>query len=557
MTQNNSPGTPGFDYSEDIDGPRRNNRRWLIGGGVVAVLLAVAVAVAFLSRPADDRQSSSADGQPVSGGELVYSDAGPVTNLKFANYSVMNYYAAVTDTLLYLGDDGKTVPYLAESYTTGDDGREYTFTLREGVTFSDGSALDAEVVARNLEVLARGDDARGVPATKGFQTIEKVTATDDRTLVVHLTTADNTLLSALSSPANGIVSDSTLDLGYDDQKSVDKLVGSGAFVFESQKPGEEIVLKRRDDYSWPPSTSSNKGAAYLERVIIRNLPEVGLRASAVNSGQVDLAWGIQPSDESVVTEGGSAVDAVQSPGSVTDSLVFRASQPVVSDPRVRQALTVGTDRSALISSVLSDSYVAADSWFAHNQQGFTDLSDDLAYDPDKANRLLDEAGWTERDNEGFRVKDGQRLSFKAVSSNQRIGLKPSLEYLEGQWRRNLGVEMISYAGDQTAFNASWQDPSYQVQGNAGWPTLMFGPQQLAGSQFYEDAKLESLLTALRTATTEESYNTAAEAVQKYIVTDSALVLPLFDEVQVYARGEGVHMTYNGLTSPQFQEAWVE
>ncbi|MBW9336932.1 ABC transporter substrate-binding protein, partial [Herbaspirillum sp. RU 5E] len=89
----------------------------------------------------------------------------------------------------------------------------------------------------------------------------------------------------------------TLAKTFKEQALPANLIGSGPFVFKSQIPNKEVVLARRDDYNWPAPGVPNPGRAYLERIVIHEIVEEGLRTGALESGQVDIAKGIQPSDE--------------------------------------------------------------------------------------------------------------------------------------------------------------------------------------------------------------------------------------------------------------------
>ncbi len=199
------------------------------------------------------------------------------------------------------------------------------------------------------------------------------------------------------------------------------MVGSGPFIYESQIPDQEVVLKKRPDYAWPPTTSPNQGAAYLDKLVVRVIGEPGLRAGAVQSKQVDLARGIQPTDEPALNQGGFQVIPVAAPVLTANIVGFRINNDLVSDQRVRRALQLGIDRQAVVDTVLSPSYQAADSVLGHDDPLFSNESADLGYDPVKAESLLDEAGW-KVGNDGIREKDGKKLNLTLAASNQSAGV---------------------------------------------------------------------------------------------------------------------------------------
>lgn len=520
-------------------------------------LLACAVAAVVLAACSSAQQTPSAgpSGEPVSGGTLTFSDVQFVTDALSTNYTTANLLFQVVDRLVYIDPKtGEVHPWLASEFSRNDDATQYTFTIRDGVTFSDGTPLTADVVKANFDQLGKGDPAKKIPAFSDFVGYDR-SEVNGNTITVFLSRSNTNFYKVAANGRAAIRGLSTLALDYDGQSKIENVVGSGAFVFESQIPDQEVVLRKRPDYAWPPSTSPNQGAAYLDQITIRVIGEPGLRAGAVQSQQVDLARGIQPTDEPALKQGGFQVIPVAAPALTVNMVGLRVNNELVTDQRVRRALQLGIDRQAVVDTVLSDSYQASDSVLGHNDPLFTDVSAGIGYDPEKAKALLDEAGW-KVGSDGIREKDGQKLNLTLAASNQSVVFKPAFEFIESSWR-DLGVGLVNRAGDTTFFNASNTDPATPLLGtrtgyNIGLG-LLFGRDN-GNLTFAPNPDLIALSDEELQATDPTELKDVVAREQQKIIDDQ-LALILWDEVQVHAAAPNVHIDFTNYTEPLFQSAW--
>ncbi|MCX5044157.1 ABC transporter substrate-binding protein [Aldersonia sp. NBC_00410] len=522
------------------------------------ILVAGVLAAGVLAGCSQGQQIAATDGpsgDPQKGGTVVYSDVMFVTDALSGFYSTGNLLLQVVDRLVYVDpSNGAITPWLAEEFSRNDNATQYTFKIRDGVTFSDGTPLTAEVVKANLDQVGKGDQEKKIPAFTDFVGYDRSEVAGN-TVTVFLSKPNANFYRALAGHRAGIRGLSTLALNYENQAKIENVVGSGAFVYESQVPDQKIVLKRRDGYAWPPAVSPNKGAAYLDKLEIRAIGEPGLRAGAVQSKQVDVARGIQPTDEAGLTAAGKQVVPVTAPLLTSNIAAVRIGNEEVSDVRVRKALQLGIDRQALVDTVLSDNYQAADSVLNHDDPAFTDLSKEIAYDPDEARRLLDEAGW-KVGSDGIREKDGKKLALSLSASVQSVVMRPAVEFLESQWRE-LGISLVNLAGDTTAYNIAISDPTKPLLGtrtgyNNGL-SLLFGRDKNTMT-FVPDNDLIALSTDELSSTDAAKQKEVLGQVQEQIV-DKHLALVLWDEVQVHAASQDLHIDFDTLTEPLFQSAW--
>jgi len=504
--------------------------------------------------------SAADDGKPVQGGTLTYAEVTPITTFQTQAarfYEKANVLNSVLDRLTYFdAESGKLVPWIASSFKANADNTEFTFDIRPGVSFSDGTALDAAAVKANLDALGKGIEKAQIQPNVDFASYQSATVVDKDTVKVKLKNADANFLRATSSVTAGLVSPKTLELDNAGQSDIKQISGSGPFVYESEKPDEELVLAKRADYAWAPETAENQGAAYLDKVVVKYLPEVAHRAGAVQSGQVDLVRGLQPADETAVANSGNQVLPAAGIDLTANTAAVRIGSGKLADEKVRQALQVGIDRQALKDTVLSDSYEIAGSILNHKAPGFVDLSADLAYDPEKAKALLDEAGW-KVGADGIRAKDGKKLEVTVTSSNNSVVIKPAFELIEQQWRA-IGVKLVNRAADNTFLATAMLDPKVEFFGTRqfayGGLGPVFGPATNTQT-LNADKELNELFDAERAAADEAKHQELVAEEQRALVAEKALALVLWDEVQVYGGHKGTHVEFTSGTAPIFQGAW--
>ncbi|UMY18330.1 ABC transporter substrate-binding protein [Methylobacterium organophilum] len=346
------------------------------------------------------------------------------------------------DTLLSENrETGALEPYLAESWQTLDDGRTYEFILREGVTFSNGEALDAEAVARNFRTLwtlaEQGVSPTPAAYLRGFLRAE---ALDRRTVRVAFKEPNAGFLQANTEGQFGILAPETL-AKTPEERCAQGVIGSGPFVLREAVQDERVEYVRREGYAWAPATYGRQGPAALERVTIRIVPEESLRAAGVLAGEYDLAYSIYKSGVAQAA-GQEAVRIVTAPNrGVVNSFVVNTADPVLSDRAVRRAIQHGIDRAPLVSAFYGDGVEAASDVVSRGHPFYADHSDLLRYDPDRARRLLDEAGW-KPGADGIRAKDGRRLEVGLTFVKGTIGsLQVGWEYVQNQLSA-LGIALV-------------------------------------------------------------------------------------------------------------------
>src|SRR5436190_19312880 len=203
--------------------------------------------------------------------------------LKVGVYDTAANIAAslILETLVRLDDSGKPAPGLAVSWTHSDDFRTWTFKLRQGVKFHDGTPFNAQAVAWTFARLK--DPKNNCRCAFYLANILKVEATDDSTLVYSLKDPSVDFPAILTRPteSNTVHSPAAIQAKGDDYNR--NPVGTGPFVLKSFTAGDRLVVERNPDY-W------DKGKPYLDRVVLRPLPDSQSRFASLKSGETDLVW---------------------------------------------------------------------------------------------------------------------------------------------------------------------------------------------------------------------------------------------------------------------------
>ena len=544
--------------------PRTLTRRQA-GGLGAAVLGALGLAACSSSTAAPGAEASEAD--RVDGGELTIYHANITVLDPRQNHGIVG--RALADSLVDADPDtGEILPWLASAWEIDEDGLTYTFTLREGITFSDGTALDAAAVKTNLDQSAQQvEDGEGWYYQGLFDDYVGTEATGELEVVVTFSRPNPSFLPTLATGQLAILAPSSFDLSYE-QRDNGEFIGSGSFVLESYTPNEGIVLARREDYAWPSGAATHEGAPSIERITISFVDEQSVRESALQAGETDLAQNptTQVADQ-LEAEGNGLIFRAQS--GIPYSLVLNLTDPALQDIAVRRALSRAIDRQAIFEGVTGARQPASTSVLTPSTTGYADVSQHLVHDLDEANRLLDEAGWTTGDD-GIRVKDGRRLTFELILWWEPQEVSDALQLLKEQVA-GAGIE-ITVREDIGGAGGSWRDGKSQLHLNnatraAGELALYsqytndnFESASLIEGvdfgrpldDFTESGGLSDLVTAQITEPDEEVRAQLLAEAQEIIVRD-ALRIPLFDNINSESGFFASAPTVHGLRSSTLSE----
>ncbi len=459
---------------------RLNHRPLRSGLALVAAATLVLAGCASSDRDGEGGSGGGSEGGGATGGDFVFAgSAEPVTFDPFFASDGESFRVARQIFEGLVGTEPGTAdpaPLLAEEYDVSDDGLTYTFTLRDGVTFQDGTDFDAEAVCFNFDrwynmpASAQSPDLtyyygalfRGFATgeTSGDAIYESCEA-GDGVATVNLKSPFAGFLSALSLPAFSMQSPTALQKDQDDAAenprqttySAGAPVGTGPFTFESFTPGENVTLVRNDDY-WGD-------VAKVDRAIVVAIDDPTARADALRAGDIDGYDLVGPADLTALEGEGFTIE--NRPAFNVLYLGFNQKQKPLDDIRVRQAIAHAINLDEVVSTSLPEGTVKATQFIPDVVAGYNPDVTTYEYDPERARQLLDEAGATGATIE-FNYPTGvsrpympdPEATFNILSTQlQAVGLeiKPTADqwdpdYLEKiQGTSDHGIHLLGWTGD--------------------------------------------------------------------------------------------------------------
>lgn len=510
------------------------NRRLFLAG-----LTATAAAASTMSLAGC---GGTSNGQPISGGTLRFGYETEPTTLNphlSSQDTVTPLLRNAFDSYLYRDAQGTYHPWLAESYQLSEDGLTLTLVLKEGVTFSDGQALSADAVVKNFEKFTE----KSYTATNrvGRANLASWKAADARTVVFTLTRPDNLFLAYLASVSATPLSPASL--GAENLKSGGPgIAGVGPFTITDYQQGASLTFSKREDYAWAPEAlTGRQGPAHLDAVQVSFLPEASTRVGSLQSGQLDIIYGVPAQNvASLNGTGGFSYQEVLNSGTPY-SLYLNVSKSPLDDVRVRRAFQQAVDLSTLVEKVYYST--AKRAWSSISPvSSFYDPSLEgsaITFDTKAANTLLDEAGWTGRDSAGYRTKDGKRLTVRLVSG--AIYVRDARDTLNlaiaDQMKKNVGIEYIFQPVDEGTETERSERNDYEVFDNtynapdvATALDLLYNSDPAKGviaRGRYSDSQIDEWLNTARAETNQETRKRTYASFQNYVVKEKAYVLPLY------------------------------
>jgi peptide/nickel transport system substrate-binding protein len=521
-------------------------------------LVAVAAGIASLSLVlagcATTSAGTSADSAPVSGGHLTWGvETEPATLNPQLNGQdktkllLRNAY----ESLLSRTDKGVYKPGLADTHSVSSDELGYTFHLRSGITFTDGQKLDAAALITNLK--KQIDPSYNPYGAAGpLSHVVDFTAKDDSTVELRLKTKYAPFLAFVANLP--IISPASFDRA-DVKAGGPDIAGTGPFVLTKYVKGQQVDFTKNKKYAWAPGTAKHSGAAYLDSVTYRFLPEASVRLGALQSGQVDVIEGVPGTNAAQFKDNPKYSYETALNTGTPYSLYFNSTFGPTTDERVRTAFRDAVDLDAVVKSVYGGQRVRAWSAVSPQDPDFYDKTLEKTYGNDikAANALLDEAGWTGKDAQGFRTKDGARLTITDYQSKPyvRDSRDVLLQAIQAQVKQNVGIDFDVQevdagtstqhltAADYGAFDNSNTDPD-GIDIEYHWlPNDKGGFINLSRAS---DPQLSEWLAAAQQTTDVAERAKNYNALQQFVIADKAYSFPLYEPADQIAAAKYVHGT---------------
>lgn len=385
---------------------------------ILAIVLALAMALSLAACGSSSSGSSSGDGAAVKDSVTIALDSDYQT-LHPANWTTSvekNIDNQIYDTLVAedFANAGELVGRIAESWDISDDACCYTFHLRPGITFHNGTPLTAEDVKFSLELYAASEAQAG--NVDGYDHCEVV---DDNTVKVYTVSAFAPFLNNLTLVQIG-------SKAYYDSVSEEEFaqnpIGCGPYKFVSHNEGDKVVLEAYDDYYL--------GAPAIKNVTFKIISDMSSMSIGIQSGNIDFAEIEAPVRSTLEAAPGVVVETAEQ--TAFAFVTMNTEKAPFDNVKFRQAINYALDRQTIIAAVMDGAAEENSNLLAKGRFGYSDSQKQYSYDPDKAVALLHELGYGDGLDLGtFIVADQYKLLAQAVQDNLKaVGLTCTLEVLE-------------------------------------------------------------------------------------------------------------------------------
>ncbi|WP_227323153.1 ABC transporter substrate-binding protein [Acidisoma silvae] len=372
-------------------------------------LTVTALSVAFATPGAFAADAGDA-GQRINGGTITYVHEQEPPCL-WGGWVQQAYLSRQVFDYLVSYDNGKIRPWLATDWSESPDRKTITFHLRKDVVFTDGDKFNADAVLANYPVWVKGIGWHSFTYMTGF------TKLDAYTVALHLSEPNPEIYNVLANGHYGFQSPDSIAHNTPEQKCLAP-VGTGPWKVQKWTRGEGITFLRNDKYDWAPPNAHHNGPAYAAQLDWKFVPDATTRWGALLSGEADVAY--QPPS----VQWKNAQRQFQTLSFVAtgrpQALSFNVARGPFTDQRVRQAFVYAIDRKRIVAAVFKGTApYEGNGSLSRSTPLYLNVDDDYPYDVAKANTLLDAAGWTGRDAQGYRTKDGKILDAR-LPFNQAI-----------------------------------------------------------------------------------------------------------------------------------------
>ncbi|MEW9701368.1 ABC transporter substrate-binding protein [Paenibacillus sp. SI8] len=535
-----------------------------------ALTMALLLAVTGCSSAKNTSGQSSKGAQEtketaVTGGELTYGLATSPDTLdphRSGLAVAVRVIRTIYDSLVVQLPDGSIKPWLATEWTVSPDGKSYTFKLRKDVKFQDGTPFNAEAVKfsydRILDPATKA--ANSAALLKPYKSAEVI---DEFTVKLNLETPSRAFLGNLSQALLGIVSPTAAK--KDGDQFGKHPVGSGPFSFVKWDENAAIQVKRNPDYNWAPEIVANKGKSYLDQITFKIIPEEATRIGSVQSKQVLAAETIPPQNIiSLKNDKNVQVLQVNTVG-LPYTLFFNIKHAPWNDAKLRQAVQAAIDVDAIVKTLYLGTYQRAWSPLTPGILGYdASLENGLKADAAKANKLLDELGWT-KGADGIREKEGKKLSIHYVDGSPNREKRNDIAVIVQQQLKQVGIAVDVEITKDIA-NVVNTKGAYDLYGNSqvnSDPTALYsfyhtsdpkGRNSLSG---LSDPQVDKLLEQGLVEQDDKQRIEIYKQVQHYII-DNAVVIPIYVFPYTVAASSSVKgLKFDSLGYPLFNDAFLQ
>ncbi|WP_044477140.1 nickel ABC transporter substrate-binding protein [Paenibacillus antibioticophila] len=427
----------------------------------------------------------------------------------------MTVHAMIYDGLVEYGEKGEIKPALAESWEISEDGKVYTFHLRQGVKFSDGTPFNAEAVKFSFERWIK-DPANTLNVATSLEALEVV---DEHTVTMNFSKSYYPFLTELSfaRPVR-IISPSAVEPAGDVNGQFVSPIGTGAWMAESYKTEQEAVLVA-NPYYWGEKPK-------LTKIVLKVIPDPQSRVMALQSGDIDIAGGQLgkiPVESIPVIEGDASLSLERTPGTNSHFMIFNYDTPALQELNVRKAINLAINKASIVNDLMNGIGSEATGLFPMTVPYVTESNQTwYGFEPEEAKRLLAEAGYGEADGEGVVSKSGEPLELNLVLQQAEFPeWKPFAELIQSELQE-IGIRVNLQVLEPNAYyDALWKTREYDLilyrtyddaYNPHSFLLSLFHATGEAPAVVWSDAKLEALIDQAVGTTNLEERQTAYDSI---------------------------------------------
>ena len=453
--------------------------------------------------------SGTTEETTAAGGDLIIAELSDASSLDphgSNDVPSSNVQSNLYETLVIRDANGDLAPGLAESWTQVDE-LTWEFKLKQGVTFHDGEAFNADAVKASFDRLL--DPVVASPRAFLFEMVTEVKVIDDSTVQFITEYPFSPLLAHLTHNGGGVISPKSIEADYAAMEADSSViagsvigtnpVGTGPFKFESWTPGTEIKLVKFAEYAGTP--------ANIDSVTFKVVPEGATRVAELQSGYAHIIGTVDPSQVENVNSFDDASVLETATSSLT-YLGFNTKKAPFDDPKVRQAISTAIDREALITGIFEGYGIPAISPLSPGIFGYTEDVTSMAYNMDEAKALLAESNHPDGFTTTIWTNDNpvrQQVAIVLQEALKELNITATIEVMEfGSY-----LEKTS-AGEHDMFILGWSNSTGDA--DYGLYALFHSSQHgdPGNRSFYTSAKVDELLDKGR----READQAAREAIYK-------------------------------------------
>ena len=392
--------------------------------------------------------------------ELVFVNYRDIRDLNPHLYAGEMYAQEMLyETLVNITADGYE-GCLAESWDISEDGKTYTFHIRDGVKFSDGEVCDANAIKANFDAIIENKDRH--TWLEMMNLLVGVSAPDDKTFVIELSEPYYPLLTELGvTRPFAMISPKAMKDGST-KDGVNAYIGTGPYVLTDFVTDEYAVFEANENY-WG-------GQPKIKKITVKVIPDNQTRILALEKGEIDMIFGKNMIDADAINQytGNDKFTVSLSDPTSTRQIVLNTTKEVLADKEVRQALQHATNKQAISDGIFYGLEQPADTLFAETVP-YCDIDlEPYAYDVEQAQSMLDEAGWVVGADK-IREKDGQKLNIDLLYNSDSVTEKAIAEYLQSEYQK-IGISLNIHGEEEQSYRDNMKAGNFDMVFNICWGT---------------------------------------------------------------------------------------